>query len=463
VLETLGRSVASRDVSAADLISMAVSRIDRLDAPINAVVRTRPEEALAEADRIDERAARGERVGPLAGIPFLVKDVEDLEGAPTTFGSMLFAEARPAAADSLIPRRLRAAGAIPVGKSNTPEFACEGFTDNLLFGATRNPWNLERSPGGSSGGSGAAVAAGMVPFATATDGGGSIRIPAGFCGLVGLKPTNGLIARDPIPHWHDLSTCGPLATSVADLRLLLSIEAGPAPGDPTAIPSWDPGPPTAPARILAAPRWADWGPLPEEIGALFAGAVARFAAVVGVDVDELDPASIFRAGNPDLDWFTMCTAEHVQALGRAFVESNLERMSTPAATFMQDGLKVTIDEYLTARRRRFAYVRDLDDLLASDAVLIMPTNAAAGWTPDGSMPDAATPGVPPEVYNTAVQNITGHPAISLPAGMTDDGVPFGLQVTGPRYREDMLLDIAERWEQAYPWPAVAPGYEPFSV
>lgn len=442
---------------------MALERIDRLDLGINSVVRTRPEEALAEAARIDDRIARGAPVGPLAGVPFLVKDIEDLEGLPTTFGSLLFAEALPAAVDGLVPRRLRMAGAIPVGKSNTPEFATEGFTDNLLFGPTRNPWNVEWSPGGSSGGSGAALAAGIVPLATATDGGGSIRIPAGFCGLVGLKPTNGLVGRDPIPDWIDLSTCGPLGASVEDVRLLLGIEAGPTPGDPTALPQWDPGPPTPPARVLAAPRWTEWGPLPGEVRALFDDAVTRFEALVGLEAGELDPAAIFSAGNPDLDWFTICTPEHVHALGREFVKANLERMSPSTAQFMEQGLRVTIEEYMASRRRRFGYVRRLDELLGPDGILVMPTNAAAGWTPDGRMPGAPEPGVPAEVYNTAVQNVTGHPAISLPAGVTAAGVPFGLQVTGPRFRDDILLDVAERWQQAHPWPDVAPGYEPFSV
>src|SRR6266540_3970054 len=174
---------------------------------------------------------RGWRRGP----------VEDVEGMPTTFGSLLFKDAPPASADGLVTGRLRAAGAIVVGKTNLPEFAAQGYTTNSLFGVTRNPWALRWSPGGSSGGSGAALAAGMVPLATATDGGGSIRIPAALCGLAGIKPSGGLIGRRPIPDWIDLSTDGPLATSIEDLRLLLALEAGPVVGDPTALPTgWRP-------------------------------------------------------------------------------------------------------------------------------------------------------------------------------------------------------------------------------
>ncbi len=191
---------------------------------------------MDDARAMDERIAAGEDPGALAGLPLLVKDMEDVAGMPSTFGSLTFADAPPAAVDGLVPRRLRAAGAIVVGKTNQPEFAFAGFTTNALYGTTTNPWGTDWSPGGSSGGSGAALAAGMAAIATATDGGGSIRIPAAFCGLAGLKPTNGVIGRDPIPDWIDLSTFGPLATSIADVRLLLSLEAGPVPGDPSALP-----------------------------------------------------------------------------------------------------------------------------------------------------------------------------------------------------------------------------------
>jgi Asp-tRNA(Asn)/Glu-tRNA(Gln) amidotransferase A subunit family amidase len=205
MLEELAEAVRERQVSAEELVRMSLERIDRLNPPINAVISVR-EQALEEARALDERGAAGDDVGPLAGVPLLVKDMEAVEGVPTTFGSLVFADAPAAVADGLIPRRLKAAGAIVVGKTNQPEFAFAGFTDNLVFGTTRNPWNLEASPGGSSGGSAAAMAAGLAPIATATDGGGSIRIPAGWSGLVGHKPTNGVIGRQPIPVWIDLST-----------------------------------------------------------------------------------------------------------------------------------------------------------------------------------------------------------------------------------------------------------------
>ncbi|MGH2678713.1 MAG: amidase, partial [Actinomycetota bacterium] len=192
MLRDLVDAVRNRRVGARELVALALERIERLDPGIGAVVVLRADQATAEATAIDERIAAGDDPGPLAGIPCLIKDIEDLEGMPTTHGSLLFRDAPPAHADGLMASRLRVAGAIPVGKANTPEFAAQGFTANRVFGATRNPWAPEWSPGGSSGGSGAAVIAGMVPIATATDTGGSIRIPGAFCGLAGLKPTNGV-------------------------------------------------------------------------------------------------------------------------------------------------------------------------------------------------------------------------------------------------------------------------------
>ena len=273
-LHEIAASVRQGQVSAESLVAESLGRIERLDGPINAVVRTRGDGAFADAAAIDARVEAGEDPGPLAGLPLLVKDNEDAAGLPTTYGSLLREHVDPAGRDCEVVSRFRAAGAIVVGKTNLPEFAFEGFTANRLFGETHDPWALDWSPGGSSGGSGAALAAGMAPLATATDGGGSIRIPAAFCGLVGLKPTGGLIGHDPTPSWIDLSTKGPLAVSVADAALLLEVMRGPIAGAPTAVPAWSPRPDAWPARIVATPRMVDYGPLPASIDALFEEALA---------------------------------------------------------------------------------------------------------------------------------------------------------------------------------------------
>jgi len=275
VLHEVALAVRARQVSVETLVRAALERIERHDFALNAVVALRAEEALAEARAVDEQVARDEPLGPLAGIPLLVKDIEDVAGMVTTHGSLLHADDPPASSDGLVPGRLRSAGAIVVGKTNVPEFAFEGYTANRVFGVTRNPWGHDWSPGGSSGGSAAAMMAGMAPIATASDGGGSIRIPSAACGLVGLKPTNGIVGRRPIPAWIDLSTDGPFATTVADLRLLLSLEAGPVAGDPSALPRWEPGPDRLPSRVLAAPRTVPWGPLPAAVESAVALAVER--------------------------------------------------------------------------------------------------------------------------------------------------------------------------------------------
>src|SRR5215510_1192050 len=288
MLADLTIAVRERRVSAAELVRASLGRIERMNPSLNAVVSVRTDEALAEAQDVDRRLSAGEDLGPLAGIPFLVKDTEDTVGMPTRHGSLLFADAQPATSDDLIPRRLKAAGAIVVGKTNTPEFAFEGYTDNRLFGPTRNPWGTAWSPGGSSGGSAAALAAGMSPVATASNGGGSIRIPAAFCGLVGLKPTIGTIGRDPIPPWIDLSSDGPLACSVEDLRLLLAVEAGPVAGDLTALPTRPFLKDRLPTRVLALDRFVRYGPLPEGVDLMF-GQALRSVTDLGISVEIIDP------------------------------------------------------------------------------------------------------------------------------------------------------------------------------
>jgi Asp-tRNA(Asn)/Glu-tRNA(Gln) amidotransferase A subunit family amidase len=460
-LADLSGAVRDRRVRAEELARESLDRIERLNGPLNAVIRVR-EAALEDARALDERVDRGEDPGPLAGVPLLVKDMEDVTGIPTTYGSRVFADALPATRDALIPRRLRAAGAIVVGKTNQPEFAFSGYTDNLLYGPTRNPWGTEWSPGGSSGGSGAAMAAGMAPIATATDGGGSIRIPAAFCGLAGLKPTNGVIGREPIPDWIDLSTFGPLATSIDDLRLLLSVEAGPVPGDPTALPAPLPMRDQLPRRVVASPRLVDWGPLPDGVRASFDAALASIERDLGLPVEHIEPARIFRTGNPNEDWYTTCATEHVLRFGWAFCEEHEKEFGPEFRGIVNDVRKVSIEDYLAVRRRRFAYARELDELLGADAVLVTPTMAIEGFRPDGTVP-------PPDsvsgfgVYNTDPQNITGHPAISVPAGVSANGIPFGISFTAPRFRDDMALAVGAAWERANPWPLVAPGYEPFSL
>ncbi len=458
-MSALARAVAEGRISATALVTASIERLERAG-ELNVLAETTYDEALEGAQQIDE----GERAqGALLGVPTLVKDLEDLAGHPTRKGSLALRDAPPAAANGVVPGRLVAAGAVVVGKSTLPEFAIEGFTANLLTGITRNPWNLEYSTGGSSGGSAAALSAGLVGVATATDGGGSVRIPASLCGLVGLKPTNGVVGRWPAPDWIDYSTDGPFATSCDDLRLIFDVMRGPVGGDPTAPPrgSLDVAHQIeGPLRLAAAERTSPLGPLPASVAQVFRDAVDAFADRFDAPVTWLEPSAFFLDGDPDLDWFTVTSAEHVAALGRQWVLEHMDEFHAATQEFLTTGLGVGIDDYVAARRRRYLYVRRLDELLDEGGVLLTPSVAAEGWLADGRMnEDAEVHGLAPEVYSTAVQNVTGHPAISIPFGHLPSGLPFGLQATAEHYHDLRLIDIAAVMEGSYPWARTAPGYE----
>ncbi len=457
---TVAKAVRERRLSATTVVTASIERLERAE-ELNVTAERTYDQALAEARRVDEGEAS---TGALAGVPTLVKDLEDLAGHPTRKGSLALRHVAPALVNGVVPGRLIEAGAIVVGKSTLPEFAIEGYTASLLTGVTRNPWNLEYSPGGSSGGSGAALAAGLVGVATATDGGGSVRIPASLCGLVGLKPTNGVVGRWPAPDWIDYSTDGPLATSSDDLRLIFDVMRGPVAGDPTSPPlslasRWarHEG---QPGRLVAAERTSPLGPLPQPVAAVFHEAVGAFADVLGVPLEWREPEGFFIDGDPDLDWFTVTTAEHVAALGREWVEDHMDEFHVATQEFFATGLSVTIDDYLAARRRRYLYVRALDRLLSENGLLLTPSVAAEGWLADGRMrAGAEVHGLSPEVYSTAVQNVTGHPAISVPFGHLPSGLPFGLQITAEHYHDYRLLDLAALMEASYPWARSAPGFD----
>ena len=460
MISLLAKSIRSREVSCCELVQRALELTSAANSRLGAVVALRADRAAREAAEQDRRLAAGEEPGALTGMPVLVKDLEDVAGMRTTRGSLVYADSPAAETDGLVPARLRAAGAIVIGKTNVPECAFEAYTANPLYGPTRNPWDLRWSPGGSSGGSAAAMAAGMVPVATATDGGGSARIPAAFCGLVGLKPTNGIVGRSPIPSWMDLSTDGLMGHSVADVALLLDVIAGPVAGDPSALPRWAPAPEPGPVRLMGAPRTVDWGPLDPDLSASFELALRALESELGLAVELLEPAQVTPAGNADEDWFVLCCTEQAHQVGRSVLQEQAGRFDPVFLAHMRRGLATPVEVYLAARRRRFEHTRALDVLLGENGVLVTPTLAMAAQHADGRMIGAAEPGTPAYALNTCLQNITGAPALSLPAGLLPNGLPFGLQFTGPRFRDDLLLSLAASWERVRPWPWFAPGFPP---
>ena len=461
-ISRIASAVAAKQVTPTQVVTKALENIESSNPALNFMAQHCPDSAQIEA-------ANHSGFGPLAGVPVLVKDLEHVAGMPTRKGSLALADAPPESSDGTVVARLKAAGAIVVGKTTLPEFAIEGYTANRATGVTHNPWNHELSPGGSSGGSAAAISAGVVPIATATDGGGSIRIPAAFCGLVGLKPSNGVIGRWLAPDWIDFSTEGPFATTVDDLRLLMSVIAGETAGDPIGRVGVAPSEylnfkNQTPTKIYAATRTSDFGDLPAELEAVFRGAVAELSGQLNLKVTWIEPGSLFASADPDLDWFTTATAEHLVSLGRDWVVENFELLHPSSQEFFTQGMNTDLDEYLEARRRRFEYIRVMDELIAGDAILLTPTVAEIGWFADGRLSTDTPAGLsPPESYSTALQNITGHPAISLPLPVMSSGLPGALQITAPRYREDLLLDLAQNWERTNPWQLNATGYEAFDA
>jgi Asp-tRNA(Asn)/Glu-tRNA(Gln) amidotransferase A subunit family amidase len=445
VLSELAEGVRSKRVDPLDLVDESLSRIEASHTTLNAVTALRADEARAEA-RAHPRA------GALAGLPVLVKDLARCRGMRTTLGSPLFADAAPDEVDDVVVARLKEAGAIVIGRSNTPAFGHAPFTTNPVFGATRNPWNPERSPGGSSGGSAAALAAALVPLATTSDGGGSVRIPASFCGLVGYKPSMGAIGRNVLPRWIGFSTMGATGRTVADVVLEASVILGPARGDFLSLPRGGVAfEPHQPARVFACRSFRST--VDPVIEAAFEDALASIARA-GTTVERVDAPS---DSSVAAAWFAISAAELAESL--AGVRDQWDTFEPSLADMVLFGDRITAAQYIGATRYRHEVAARFDDLLGEDAVLVTPVANVQSWAPDGPLPTNADD--PAVALNTPDINFTGHPAVSVPLGHDDAGVPFGLQVVAPRFADGLALGLAEVLERERPWPTVAPGYEPY--
>lgn len=451
MLAELAAAVRERRISPVELVEEALRRIERDDPALNAVVRLRGDEALAEA-------ASHPCEGPLAGLPLLVKDMARCIGMPTTFGTTLFADAEPDTIDDIVVERLKQAGAIVVGKTNTPAFGHTAVTTNLLFGSTGNPWNPAQSPGGSSGGSAAALAAGMVALATTSDGGGSTRGPASACGLVGYKPTMGAIGRNVAPRWLNFSTMGVAGASVADVALHASVVLGAARGDVLSIPTGSVSAhPVRPTRVLAVRTFRE--DVDSVIEAAFDVICALISKEMGLPVERVEsPYPV----DGVLPWFMASSAELAQSLS-AF-EDRWSELDDSLQFQLGIGKTVTAADYIAAQRLRYEQAGRVDDLLTPGTVLITPTANSTSWPKDGPMATRAGATVNSSIaLNTTDLNFTGHPGVSVPLGADEHGVPFGLQVMAPRFHDGLAMGLAAIIERVQPWPLVAPGYQPFSV
>jgi Asp-tRNA(Asn)/Glu-tRNA(Gln) amidotransferase A subunit family amidase len=456
----LGASIRSRRLSPVELLRACLERIDRFNGELNAIVTLDRERALADAAAIERRLAAGEDPGPLAGIPFAVKDLEDVAGMRTTFGSPLFAD-NVARADSINVARLRAAGAYPIGKANTPEFGAYMQTSNSVFGATRNPWNLDRTPGGSSGGSAAALVGGLVPLVTASDGGGSIRHPAAFTGCVGLKPTFRRVPQrpDPVLVFDDTVVWGPLTLTVRDAALIADVTFGPSEEDPCALPAPDASYAAALERRLAPLRIGFARDFDCHIQPDVAEAVAaavRTVEQLGHYVEELPAAPPF-CGKA---WSLLGAVSEYVRHG-----DHLDRDADRLDPMIRAGLR-RIREHAAADlayvyRHRTALLAWASDVFARFDMLVMPTLPLEAF-PIGIAHPTEIDGRAVRVHDafpfTYPFNLTGHPALSLPAGMTRAGLPAAVQFVARRFREDLLLQIGRDFEAARPWPIAPPRY-----
>ena len=443
-------AVRRGDLSAREVVAAHLARIEAVNGHVNAIVSLRPEQALADADAADRRGSGGGALGPLHGLPIAIKDLEDTAGIRTTYGSRLFADHVPEA-DTLLVSRLRAAGAIIVGKTNTPEMGAGSHTFNEVFGTTRNPWAPRRSAGGSSGGAAAALAAGMLPIADGSDYGGSIRNPASFNNVVGLRPTPGLVPDpDEGDAWEVGLVAGPMARTVGDLALMLTAIAGPDVRSPLSH-----GDPAAFAGELRADldglrvAWCpDVGGLPIEpaVQAVLTGARERLAALgahvedVALDLRGADDAfetlralGFARRLGPQLD--------QLRGIVKHTIIWNTEQGLALDGTTVARALGTRGDVF-----RMVAALLEHFDVIAAPAAQVAPFDAELEYPAEVS-------GVEMPHYlgwMRACSRITvsAHPVVAVPAGFTPDELPVGLQFVGRYGGDRRLLEIGAAWEAA---------------
>ena len=445
-------AVRSRAVSARELLDLHLARIAERNPQLNAIVSLDEERAREGAAAADQALASGAEVGPLHGLPYAFKDTHAVGGWRTTYGSPLFADHVPDA-DELLVERVRRAGVVVIGKTNVPEFAAGSHTFNTVFGTTLNPVDPTRSAGGSSGGAACALASGMVPLADGSDMGGSLRNPASFCGVVGLRPSLGRVPEWPLYNqWETTSVGGPMARNVGDLALLLSVMAGPDPRAPQAL--GDAGSSFAPplAGSLAGLRVA----LSTDLGGAFevddevAGVVSASASVFSA------AGASVSAAHPDLtgadDTFRTLRAWHLQAkLGRLLAQ-HPDSFKQSLADNIRLGETLSGADVARAYTQRTALSERMRQFFTSYDVLVLPVSQVPPFPADQEFPTAIN-GRPMATYLDWMRaayliTVTGCPAISVPAGLTRDGLPVGIQIVAPHGADRRLLEIAAAFEAA---------------
>jgi len=449
----IAEMVRSKQVSPVEVAEVVLARIEALDPTLNAFCLVAHDVARRAAREAEIAVVKGEPLGALHGVPISIKDVLFTRGLRSTGGSRLFAEAVPEE-DAIAVARVRAAGAVPLGKTNTSEFGHKAVTDNPLFGVTRNPWDPRLTPGGSSGGAGAAVAAGLGPVALGTDGGGSIRIPAAFCGVFGFKPSFGRVpSHNGFPGWDGLSCTGPIARTVRDAALVLDVIAGSDDRDRHSLPR-ESGTYLGACDETIKGLHVAWTPdlgyaaVDPEVQALCENAAAEFEGL-GCHVEVVNPGW----ESPEEAFGTIIAArfyahwsDHLPA-AEALLDPGLVKL-------IRRGGAVSAREYVLAEERVKAYWSEIVTFLARFDLLLTPTVAVPPFPADGRAPrtiagqEVSVLGWMPFTYPF---NLTGQPAASVPVGLTADGRPVGLQVVGRRHADRVVLAASAAYEAACPW------------
>jgi aspartyl-tRNA(Asn)/glutamyl-tRNA(Gln) amidotransferase subunit A len=434
-----------RTLSPVEALDAALARIARDDPAVNAFRLVDEPRARAAATASAARWAMGEPAGLLDGVPVGIKDVLLTRGWPTLRGSREIDPAGPWDDDAPSVAALARNGAVAVGKTTTPEYGWKGVTDSLLDGITRNPWNPERTAGGSSGGSAAALSTGMVALATGTDGGGSIRIPCGFCGLPGIKPTYGRVPAWPASPFGVLAHVGPMARTVRDVALMLDVMAEPDLRDWTALPPAGPlrggAASVAGLRIAFSPDLG-YAHVDPEVAALVARAAERLEAL-GAHVERVDPGFADPRAAFETLWFA--------GAARVVADVDAERIDPGLARVARNGAAIGVLDYVRALQARDALGLRMSEFHASWDLLVTPTLpipafVAGADVPAGSAEEDWTSWTP----FTFPFNLTQQPAGTVPCGFTADGLPVGLQVVGPRYGDALVLRAMAAYEAAHP-------------
>jgi aspartyl-tRNA(Asn)/glutamyl-tRNA(Gln) amidotransferase subunit A len=444
--------IRSKTLSPVELTRAVLERIERLNPTLNAFCTVTADAALAAARAAEQAVMKGERLGPLHGLPFSVKDLALTRGVPTKFGSHIFA-GRIGEVDAPYVRRLHEAGGIMVGKTTTPEFGWKALGDSPLTGITRNPWNTGVTTGGSSAGAGAAAAAGLGPLHQGSDGAGSIRIPSAFCGIVGIKANYGRVPLWPVSNNDYATHAGPMTRTVADAALMLSVMAGPDDADPScldAAPADYVGQLDRGVRGLRVAFSPDLGGLrvDPEVASVVAAAARAFESL-GARVEEVRPGFADSHDMIRLIW----GAHYIGNYGQ-FLPEWRSRMDPGLVACMDEARRWSAQDYVAMRGRKLAYWDSVRPLFERHDLLLTPTTSVAAFevgrlNPAG-WPQHAWDWLPWASFSYPF-NFTGQPAATVPAGFTPGGLPVGLQIVGRRLADLTVLQAARAFETARPW------------